>query len=61
MGSRVDVVQTRHRRSLAGSLKDKVRRRPIDESWEALRRAAWESSDPDDRDQRRHGVATREH
>ena len=43
----IDVVPGRHRRSLAGSLKDKVRRRPDDESWDALRRAASETADPD--------------
>jgi hypothetical protein len=31
------------------SLKGKVERRPADESWEALRRAAWETADPDRR------------
>ena len=45
----IEVVPGRHRRSLAGSLKDKVSRRPDDESWEALRRAAWETPDPDQR------------
>ena len=29
----IDVVPGRHRRSLAGSLKERVRRRPDDESW----------------------------
>jgi AbrB family looped-hinge helix DNA binding protein len=43
----IEVVPGRHRRSLAGSLKGKVARRPNDESWEALRRAAWETADPD--------------
>ena len=43
----IDVVPGRHRRSLAGSLKGKVQRRPDDESWDALRRAAWETADPD--------------
>ena len=42
----IEVVPGRHRRSLAGSLKGKIRRRPGDESWEALRRAAWETADP---------------
>jgi hypothetical protein len=42
-------VPGRHRRSLAGSLKGKVARRPSDESWEALRQAAWETADPDRR------------
>jgi len=45
----IEVVPGRHRRSLAGSLKGKVARRPDDESWEALRRAAWEAADPDRR------------
>jgi AbrB family looped-hinge helix DNA binding protein len=43
----IEVVPGRHRRSLAGSLKAKVAHRPADESWEVLRRAAWESADPD--------------
>jgi AbrB family looped-hinge helix DNA binding protein len=45
----IEVVPGRHRRSLAGSLKDKVGRRPDDESGEGLRRAAWETADPDRR------------
>ncbi|HEX5465998.1 MAG TPA: AbrB/MazE/SpoVT family DNA-binding domain-containing protein [Candidatus Limnocylindrales bacterium] len=43
----IEVVPGRHRRSLAGSLKSKSTRRPADESWEALRGAAWEAPDPD--------------
>ena len=43
----IEIVSGRHRRSLAGSLSDKVSRRPDDESWDALRRAAWETADPD--------------
>jgi len=43
----IDVIPGRHRRSLAGSLRDKVRRVPADESWAALRQAAWETPDPD--------------
>ena len=43
----IDVVPGRHRRSLAGSLRDKVSRRPEDESWAALRDAAWDAADPD--------------
>jgi AbrB family looped-hinge helix DNA binding protein len=43
----IDVVPGRHRRSLAGSLRDKVGRTPADESWDALRDAAWGSPDPD--------------
>jgi AbrB family looped-hinge helix DNA binding protein len=43
----IDIVPGRHRRSLAGSLRDKVRRVPADESWDALRDAAWRTPDPD--------------
>jgi len=43
----IEVVPGRHRRSLAGSLKSKVARRPADESWDELRRSAWETADPD--------------
>lgn len=43
----IDFVPAPHKRSLAGALKDKVRKRPADESWPALRRAAWETPDPD--------------
>ncbi len=43
----IEVVPGRHRRSLAGSLRDKVARLPPDESWEALRDAAWATPDPD--------------
>ena len=43
----IEVVPGRHRRSLAGALRDQVRRAPPDESWEALRDAAWASPDPD--------------
>ena len=43
----IDFVPAPHNRSLAGALKDKVRKRPADESWPALRRAAWETPDPD--------------
>jgi AbrB family looped-hinge helix DNA binding protein len=45
----IEVVPGRHSRSLAGSLRSKVRRRPDDESWETLRRAASETADPDRR------------
>lgn len=45
----IEVVPGRHRRSLAGSLKDKVGRRPTDESWPAVRDAAWSTPDPDRR------------
>lgn len=43
----IEVVPGRHGRSLAGSLAEKVRRNPADESWEELRRHAWETPDPD--------------
>ncbi len=43
----IDVVPGRHRRSLAGSLRNKVGRMPTDESWDALRDAAWRTPDPD--------------
>ena len=43
----IEVVPGRHRRSLAGALRDHVHRAPPDESWEALRDAAWASPDPD--------------
>ena len=43
----IDVVPGRHRRSLAGALRGKTRRTPPDESWRALRQAAWETPDPD--------------
>ena len=45
----IEVVPGRHRRSLAGTLKPKVGRRPADESWEALRTRAWQTADPDRR------------
>ncbi|MEO8510007.1 MAG: AbrB/MazE/SpoVT family DNA-binding domain-containing protein [Chloroflexota bacterium] len=43
----IDVVPGRHRRSLAGSLKEKVGRTPPDESWDGLREGAWNTADPD--------------
>jgi AbrB family looped-hinge helix DNA binding protein len=43
----IEVVPGRHRRSLAGSLRDKVGRKPSDESWSTLRSSAWETPDPD--------------
>jgi AbrB family looped-hinge helix DNA binding protein len=43
----IEVVPGRHRRSLAGTLRDKVGRTPPDEDWKALRQGAWESADPD--------------
>lgn len=45
----IEVIPGRHRRSMAGALRDKIGRTPADESWEALRRAAWETPDPDRR------------
>jgi len=43
----IDVVPGRHRRSIAGTLRDRVTRTPPDESWDTLRAAAWETPDPD--------------
>jgi AbrB family looped-hinge helix DNA binding protein len=43
----IDVIPGRHRRSLAGSLRDKVGRKPADEAWEILRDRAWATPDPD--------------
>jgi bifunctional DNA-binding transcriptional regulator/antitoxin component of YhaV-PrlF toxin-antitoxin module len=43
----IEFVPGAHRRSLFGSLADKATRMPVDESWPALREAAWETSDPD--------------
>jgi AbrB family looped-hinge helix DNA binding protein len=43
----IEVIPGRHRRSLAGVLRDKRRRTPADESWETLRQAAWSTPDPD--------------
>lgn len=43
----IDVIPGRHRRSMAGALRDKTTRTPADESWEVLRQAAWETPDPD--------------
>ncbi len=43
----IEVVPGRHRRSLAGSLRDKTTRIPSDESWTVLRRSTWEMPDPD--------------
>ena len=45
----IEVIPGRHRRSLAGSLRTKVGRKPADESWDALREAAWQTPDPDRR------------
>ena len=43
----IEMIPGRHRRSLAGSLRDKVKWTPPDESWEALRDAAERTPDPD--------------
>ena len=43
----IEFVPAPHRRSLAGALRDKVNRRPPDESWSALRDAARSTPDPD--------------
>lgn len=43
----IEVIPGRHRRSMAGALREKIGRTPADESWEALRQAAWETPDPD--------------
>ena len=45
----IEVIPGRHRRSLAGSLRQKIGRVPTDESWSALRDAAWATPDPDRR------------
>ena len=45
----IEVIPGRHRRSLAGTLRDKTGTTPSDESWEALRKATWETPDPDRR------------
>jgi AbrB family looped-hinge helix DNA binding protein len=42
----IEFVPGRHRRSLAGMLRDKAGRQPADESWEVLREAAWTTPDP---------------
>ncbi len=43
----IEMVPGRHTRSLAGAAAPHVRRHPTDESWEALRDAAWATPDPD--------------
>jgi AbrB family looped-hinge helix DNA binding protein len=43
----IEIVPGRHRRSLAGSLRDKVGRHPEDEAWDRLHEAAWATPDPD--------------
>jgi AbrB family looped-hinge helix DNA binding protein len=45
----IEVIPGRHRRSLAGALRDKAVRRPPDEDWTTLREAAWSTPDPDRR------------
>jgi len=42
----IEIVPGRHGRSLAGVLREHVGRWPEDESWEALRAAAWASPEP---------------
>ena len=43
----IEVIPGRHRRSLAGVLREKIGRQPPDESWDTLRQATWETPDPD--------------
>ncbi len=43
----IEFVPAPHRRSLAGTLRDKVQRRPADETWSKLRDAASSTPDPD--------------
>ena len=43
----IEFVPAPHDRSLAGMLRGKVKRRPADESWPALRDAADATPDPD--------------
>lgn len=43
----IEIVPARHRRSLAGALKDQITTVPTDESWEAIRQAADKVPDPD--------------
>lgn len=45
----IEVIPGRHRRSLAGALRGKTTRKPDDETWPALRDAAWAAPDPDRR------------
>jgi AbrB family looped-hinge helix DNA binding protein len=45
----IEVVPGHHARSLAGSLQAKATRHPEDETWSALREAAWSTPDPDRR------------
>lgn len=43
----IEFVPAEHRRSLAGSLGEKVRRWPPDERWPTLRDAASDATEPD--------------
>jgi len=43
----IEFVPAAHRRSLYGVLRDRVTRRPTDESWQAVRDAARQTPDPD--------------
>ena len=45
----IEIIPGQHSRSIAGALRDKVRRRPADEAWSTLRDAAWDAPDPDRR------------
>jgi AbrB family looped-hinge helix DNA binding protein len=45
----IEVIPGRHRRSLAGALRDKLGQRPPDDDWAILRDAAWATPDPDRR------------
>jgi AbrB family looped-hinge helix DNA binding protein len=42
----IEIVPGRHRRSLAGLLRDRTTRMPVDETWEALRSDAWVAPRP---------------
>ena len=43
----IEFVPAPHRRSLLGSLADRVTHTPPDEDWPSIREAAWETPDPD--------------
>jgi AbrB family looped-hinge helix DNA binding protein len=43
----IEIVPARHRRSLAGALKERITRIPGDESWESMLQAADATPDPD--------------
>ena len=43
----IEIVPARHRRSLAGALRDRIATVPPDESWKAMREAADAAPDPD--------------